>query len=86
MYKCTFKIKLKCFVVVVVELTESDSVEHAGVGRSTNALVDDANAILHGTLTDIVVQIHDEEGDEEAVDQVLGEPHQNTHPVSGQVP
>lgn len=68
------------------ELTECHGVEHSGVGRSSDALVDDAEAVLHGALGHVHVQPHDEEGHEEAVDQVLREPHQDAHPIPGQVP
>lgn len=68
------------------ELTERHGVEHAGVGRGADALVDDADSVLHGALGHVHVQAHDEEGHKEAVDEVLGETHQNAHPVPGQVP
>lgn len=67
------------------ELTESHGVQHAGVGRGPNALIDDADAVLHRTLGDVYVQTHHKEGHKEAVDQVLGQTHQDAHPVSGQV-
>lgn len=41
--------------VVLVGLTESDRIQHPSVGRSTNALVDDADAVLHSTFHDIFV-------------------------------
>lgn len=37
------------------ELTESYSIQHASVGRSTDALIDDADAVLYSTLGDVVV-------------------------------
>lgn len=67
------------------ELTERHGVQHASVGRSPDALVDDANAVLHGTLSDVHVQMHHKEGHKETVDQVLGQTHQNAKPVSGEV-
>lgn len=66
-------------------LTERHSVQHPGVGRRADALVDDADAILHGAFADVVVQTHDEKGHKHTVDQVLGQAHQNSHPVPGQV-
>lgn len=69
----------------VCVLTESHGVQHAGVGRRADALVDDANAILHGAFADVVVQTHDEKGHKQAVDQVLGQAHHYSHPVPGQV-
>lgn len=66
-------------------LTEGHSVQHASVGRRTDALVDDADAILHGAFSDITVQTHDEKGHEQTVDQVLGQARHNSHPVPGQV-
>lgn len=68
------------------KLTQSHSVEHAGVGRGTDTLVDDAESVLYGALGHVDVQAHDEEGYEEAVDEILGETHQHAHPVPGQVP
>ena len=66
-------------------LTEGHGVEHARVGRGAHRLVDDADAVLHSALGHVQVQVHHEEGDEQAVDQVLGQAHQDPHPVPRKV-
>lgn len=69
----------------LVELTESDRVEHAGVRWSRYTLVDDADAVLHRPLVHVDVQARHKEGHKQPVYQVLGQAHHHTHPVSRKV-